>query len=118
MDPGIGEYESLMLAVRLAAIGFACFDEIVDTAIAAHGCNVCAFAHGDAMGNPVDDERLSARVPKRAVDRIFAGVDDVEGIRRRGGFDVNIHGMRGPFAPRRIECEYVIAGLRKRGRSD
>ena len=83
VHPGIGEHITLVLAVRLAAMGLAGFDEVVDAAVAAHGCNIGAFAHVDAMRNPVDDEGLGACVPERAVDRVLRRVDHVQAILRR-----------------------------------
>ena len=81
MDPGVGEHIALVTSVRLAAQGFAGFEEVVDAALALR--EVRALALVDAVGNPVDDERLGARVPQWAVDGVFLGVDDVETLFRR-----------------------------------
>src|SRR6185503_6292645 len=109
----IREDISFVLAVLLSAIGLAGFDEIVDSAVAAHRCNVGPLAHCNAMGNPIDDQGLGALIPERAVDRILARVHDVEPLGGRRGLNVHADGMRSSLAVRSVECEYVITGLRE-----
>ena len=89
VDPGVGEDIALVLAVRFAAIGFAGFDEVVDSAVAAHGRDIGSLAHADAVRNPVHDECLGALIPERAVNRVFPGVDHVQAILRRFRFHVH-----------------------------
>ena len=48
MHPGVREHIALVLAVRLAALRLAGFDEVVDAAVAAHGAEY-RFARTCAM---------------------------------------------------------------------
>ena len=97
VDPGVREDVALVAGVGLAAVGLAGFDEVVDAAVALVGGDVGAFAVGDAVRDPVNDESFGAGAPERAVDGVFGGVDDVEAVFGRRSFDVDL--QRGDGLP-------------------
>ena len=118
VHPGVREDIALVLAVRFAAIGLARLDEVVDAAVAAHGRDIGALAHRDAMRNPVHDQSLGALIPERAVNRVFARVDHVETVRGRRRFHMHADRACRALAPGRLERKHIVTGLRERGRGD
>ncbi len=111
VDPGVREDVALVAGVGLAAVGLAGFEEVVEAAVALAGSDVGALAVGDAVGDPVDDQRFGARAPEWAIDRVLRGVDHVQAILWRRGFDANLQsGDVSLGATGASQFEHVLAG--------
>ena len=96
-----------MAFVGLAGQLVSRIDEVVDAAFP----QVRIGDLGDAMRNPVHDQRLGPAVPKRTVDRVVLRIDQIQVRRWRRRSDCDLQGRCGAqrtFAGRQFED--VLAG--------
>ncbi len=119
MHPGVGENVAALRRVRLAAQRLGRLDKIINAAVAVICRDVRAVDLVNAMRNPVHDERLRTGVPKRTVDLVGLGVNDVEPVARRRSHHFDFErGRRSQLAFARRQFQNVIARLGKCRRGD
>ena len=119
VHPGIGKNKPPLRSVWLAAQGLGGLDKIIYAAVAVIGGDVGAVDFVNAVRNPVHNQRLGLGAPKRIVDFIGLGVNDVQALRRRRSGDFHVQGgRRAQPALAGGQFQHVVAGLGKGGGGD